>query len=185
MTWKGWAALAAGILIVALTVSVSYYRQQKWLLEDSARVAEIDHYRGVAVDAHRRANKFSVQVDTHQKEIAALNEDLEKARKWRKNRIRPKTLTECHKQLEEFDIVAARLERTLALEQLTVFALRGQTVELEQRGDNLEAAWQRERKRAEGYRKIGKREKIKKVFIGVGSGLAGGAIVGIAVGATN
>lgn len=185
MTWKGWAALAAGILIVALTIWISYERQQKWLMEDAERILEIDRLRLSAVDSARRANDFSVQAYEKQKEVEGLKVELEKARKWRKNRVRPKTLAECHKQLKEFDAAAAILERNLALEQLTVYALRGQIAELDQRGNTLETAWQKERARAEGYRKVKKREKLKKVFIGVGSGLAGGGIVAIAVGATN
>ena len=185
MTWRGWLALSAVVIIIGLSIWGLFERQQRWLLEDGKRVAEIDRLRSVASDANRRAGIFSARAQAHQKEIKQLEGELEKYKKWRKNRIKPKTLAECHKQLEGFDAAAAILERNLALEKLTVIAQKGQIVEADRRADNLEVAWEKERKRADGYRKVKKRDKMKKAFIGVGSGLAGGAIVAITVGATN
>ena len=178
-------AVAAAVLVIGLAIWVSVERKQRWLLEDGERVAEIDRLRLVAHEAAGRANEFSRQAAGHQAEAKKLQVELDRVRKWIKNRPAPKTLVACQKQLKEFDAAAAILERSLALEKLTVYALSGQIAEVDRRAENLESAWKKERKRADGFQKIRKRDKMKKVFIGVGSGLAGGAIVGLAVGATN
>jgi hypothetical protein len=49
------------------------------------------------------------------------------------------------------------------------------------RAEQLERAWTLERSRAEGFKRQKKKEQVKKVFIGIGSGVAG-TLVGIGIG---
>jgi hypothetical protein len=75
------------------------------------------------------------------------------------------------------------LEEALKVERLTVAALSSALTDQTTRADLLDRAWNLERKRAESYQKQAKREKVKKVFLALGVGLAGGA-AGYAIGTT-
>jgi hypothetical protein len=47
----------------------------------------------------------------------------------------------------------------------------------------LEVAWKKERERSQGFQKQAKREKVRKTFLALGAGVAGGAM-GYAIGVT-
>jgi hypothetical protein len=185
MNWKCWTLLAVVAAIVVAGLWFSHVRQAKWFAKDAERVAMIDSHKLTALDAERKAHVFAAQAAASKKREEELKAEVERLRKWRKNRKPPKTLPECKQQLVEYDASVAILERQLAIKKLTVIAQEGTIVEQRLRGDHWEYAWGEEHKRSETFKKVRKREKMKKVFIGVGSGIAGGILVGVAVGATN
>jgi hypothetical protein len=93
-----------------------------------------------------------------------------------------KTLEECKNHLADADTLIDGLETTLVLK---VKSLDGMYIAYEgtyDRAEQLEKAWLLERRRAEGFKRQQKKEQVKKVFIGIGSGV-GGALVGIGIGA--
>lgn len=184
MTWKGWASIAAVVLAIGVGIWIVHLRQQNWLLKDADRVAEIDRFKSLAADAGRRADTFAAEATGYREESEQLQVEVDRLRKWRKTRKPPKTLEECKTQVRTFDAGLAIMERDLSLKHLSVVALTGALIEEERQSLAWKTAWELEQERSKGFQRIEKRERTKKVLIGVGSALGGGVLVGIAVGAT-
>ena len=182
MTWKCWAMLGAIAIIIIGGLYINRLREQKWVALDVARVTEIEELWTASKEDKRLAGEAIARADTLQDQVDSLSEDLEESRKKVYGRKMATSLKGCRAQLADADVLIGDLEKSLALEKLSVTALRASYIYTYDRAGRLEEMWQLERKRSDGFKKIQKKETTKKVFIGIGGGLTG-MLIGIGIGA--
>lgn len=181
MNWKCWAVIASLLLAIAIGLLISVKRHQEFQRRDAELVHQIEDH---LAERDRLRGVVAVHLDRVQEletDKLGLEGDLQAARaKWRA-RKEPKDLTECKSQLVDANEYTVLVERNLDLETLTSQALADALFDTQGQVDQLEKAWQLERKRTSAFQKQQKREHVKKVLIGVGSGIAG-AGVGFTIG---
>jgi hypothetical protein len=144
-------------------------------------VAEIEEHRTRASEGAERAAKAIEEVEHLQVRLRVLEGDLVRSRKWVRQRVPAKNLEECQDQLTDADDLIEGLEQTLDLRKQLTERLYVAYEGTYDRAEQLERAWVLERDRAEGFKRQQKKEQVKKVFIGIGSGV-GGALIGIGIG---
>lgn len=179
--WLPWTLLAA--VVIGATALLAYMRGQQsdWLAHDKVRVAEIDLLTNKAADAKRKADAWVATANALQKQKDALQRQLDASTTKVRKRPKPVTIADCAVQLGELEAHIALLDEALVLESKTVDALSKALVGQTERADTLEQAWKLERARAEGFKKMTKRDKVKKAFIAIGA-LGVGGVTGWGIG---
>jgi hypothetical protein len=172
-----WLILLATFLALLGALWFFQRRQLQWKLQDESRLSAIAEARQAAFEAERRAAASFQEAEGLRKQSAVIEKELEALReKVRKRPAQPSTLPECMENLGLLTHQVVLLEEALKVERLTVAALSSALTDQTTRADLLDRAWNLERKRSESYQKQAKREKVKKVFLALGVGLAGGAV---------
>jgi len=174
MTWKCWVLLGTIAVIIILGLIIGRLREQKWLLQDQQRVAEIEEYRMAADEARKSAAASMARAEGLKADLRTMEETIVPIRTVYRKRKKPEVQTEC-------DAYVVALEQVVEKEGELIMQLDAAYWDSKTRGDQLEQAWLKERDRANGFQKQAKRDKVKKVFIGVGSGVAG-TLIGLGIG---
>lgn len=174
MTWKCWVLLGTIAVIIILGLVIGRLREQKWLLQDQQRIAEIEEYRDAAEEARKSAAASMARADELRDDLHEMEEAIQPVKVAYRKRKKPEVRTEC-------DAYVERLEQVVEKEGELIMQLDAAYWDSKNRGDQLEQAWLMERDRANGFQKQAKKDKVKKVFIGVGSGVAG-TLIGMGIG---
>jgi len=173
MNRNGWIAISVLVVVMALSLWWMNRNTNRWDRRNAELVVEVERFRQESADAEARVDEALKEKERIDKEKAKIADDLAAARAEIK-RLRPKSLAECITYLNDCEKKRATLILSLDLEELTSASLADALVYRTTQADANEAAWLAEQKRAEGWRKLGKRQRIGMGFIGVGAGLVGG-----------
>jgi chromosome segregation ATPase len=177
-----WIALAIVSLLWIGTLWYAFSQGRDFSQKDAERVVQIER--------HIAQTKQYREANTHlTSELARLRKELENQKtktvvtrtRWRERKVAT-TSPDCQEILEDASAHISNLEVELDLEQATSQALAEVLMNTQGQVDHLEAAWQLERERVGAYQKQQKKQKIKKVVIGISSAAAGIG-VGFTIGA--
>lgn len=182
LNWLHWLLLAAIGGLVVFGLIARRAALSEWNQLDSQRKENIDKLVQQAALEAQRADGWRVVAKDLQAKLVASEDALEASRKRVIKRPRPMTVADCTVQLTDLENHIALLDERLSLEQQKVVALEQSLDSQTRRAEILEQAWRLERSRAEALKKNVRRERLKKGFLGVGLGLAGG-LIGYGVGA--
>lgn len=175
MNWKGWLAVGLGLVLLWGVLSLFQRQHSRWLVKDAERVVKIEQLTTEAKLAKERADKARAEAAEAQAKVGVLDAALRASKAKLAKRPRPQTLPEAEDEIVELKGHVDLLEKRLVVEKLTTVNLSLALEEETNRADQLEQAWQYERKRTEAYRKITKRDKVKKAFLAIGTGVVAGA----------
>jgi hypothetical protein len=182
VSWKGWLALSLGVVLLLTGAYLYVQRQQQdWVAKDVVRRAEIAEARSRAENALQRAAEAQKEVAYHKERAEALEGLLAASRAKRKNRRKAKTFDECRGQLKDCDEHVANLEQVVALDGLTITSLETALFETQDAAEGYRLAADTEKKRSKTFEKALRREKVKRVMIGIGAGAAG-TLAGFGIG---
>lgn len=182
------ALLVTLLLSVCIGLGILLWQRSIFHERDAARVVQIEKALVKAEEQAQKVEDLKGAVGVLEEQKKAVEGDLEALRaKWKaRPRVRksPEPTVEeedCQEALATAEELIPRLEDRLLLEVKTGETLAEALFESEGRADQLEKAWTLERERTKDFKKQQRRDKIGKVFIGLGAGIAGGA-VGFTVG---
>jgi hypothetical protein len=182
MTWHCWtllaviAALVVGGLWFMQSRQSAWLRQEKELVEDSARFQRLAKVHGDSADeAIVKANAAEREAD---KAIA----ELEEYKKRRRGRPVPTNLKDCKAELDEYSAQTAIAERALAYTRVANDSLREVVTEQQVQILALGNALTAEHDLATGWKRQSRRARVKTAFLAIGTGVGGG-LIGYGIGA--
>jgi len=179
VTWKCGLAIGALVLILGLIAGISIRQARMARQIEEALIAQRDEARRDAQAARDEAIKYLADAETYRSERDGLRGELSESRARIRSLLseRPKDFEECMDGLAAVEGHVVLLEQSLELADKETWSLREAIVMKNYEINQLEAIIEINEKRVDLAKSQARRDKLGKVFIGLGV-----AIVGVGVG---